>query len=88
MNTSMYDGGPTNKGGKVAKDESREPTTEGAKAPADETDGADEVLARHSAERHAMHAKHEDEHRRHEISGKGDKKSLHARHEKEMAGAK
>ncbi|MGB9154421.1 MAG: hypothetical protein WCD70_15195 [Alphaproteobacteria bacterium] len=40
----------------------------------------DEMMARHSNDRHVMHAKHEHEHALHKG---GDKKEMHSRHEKE-----
>lgn len=36
---------------------------------------------RHASERHAMHAKHEQEHGMHDAGKHGDKKEMHARHE-------
>lgn len=39
---------------------------------------------RHAMERRDMHNRHETEHAMHDAHGNGDKKEMHARHEKEM----
>ncbi len=80
----MYEKSPKLKeGGKV--EESAGPTK--AERTANEENGQvgdmpvhDEMMARHSNDRHIMHAKHEHEHAMHK---KGDKKEMHSRHEKE-----
>jgi hypothetical protein len=48
-------------------------------------DGGLPMHARQQIERRDMHGRHEMEHAMHDYTGSGDKKQLHARHEKEMA---